>query len=381
MSDDFKHDSHENHDSDDRHKLNESIVQFIRTEFTRQAKPYIKDSLFPLFWLCNRGLIIAVVIVVVVLLVRFKLSAIHDARAFATAQEQGEFYLKQNDFDTALAHFNRMIELDANEPDGFYYRGYLNMTRLCDEGRNDLLENAIDDLARSIELGDEDEFAMLADAHFSLGKLYYYQDDMDSSIAQFSEAIRVYLVRHPDVQKKLELEKVEGASNSNTPDAQSSVEKTTKDKESSEEDKPIFSMALLWRSRAYAARNMIQKSLDDLRMAITFEETRPEAFAYLSRIHLIRNNLDKSLRALNNEIEIYNSRDPQNSRLGSAYMQRGHVQLLRQDYELAIADYKKALARHPDFGEARKYIDLAEWLLRQKNSQTSDISDMALIAH
>ena len=89
-------------------------------------------------------------------------------------------YYEKDDYDAAIADFDKVIEMDPGHSDAYYLRGEVHYFNNEDD-------KAIADFNRAIEL--KSEFA--ADAYYYRGNIYTFRDEYDKAIADFEKVIEL----------------------------------------------------------------------------------------------------------------------------------------------------------------------------------------------
>jgi stress-induced-phosphoprotein 1 len=124
-----------------------------------------------------------------------KASLTEEQRNAEREKELGNEAYKKKDFDAALKHYNKAIELDP-----------ANMTYLTNKAavyfEQNELQPCIDTCQKAIEVGRENraDYALIAKAYARIGNAYVKQNDLKMAVKYFDHSLSEH--RNPDILKR-----------------------------------------------------------------------------------------------------------------------------------------------------------------------------------
>jgi tetratricopeptide (TPR) repeat protein len=204
-------------------------------------------------------------------------------RNIAAFTGQGWAYEHKKDHDRAIADFNQAIQIDPQAAIGFTTRGWVYMSRKD-------YEKAIADFSQAIRIDPE-----YAGAYVDRGQAYIATDEYDSAIAEFSRALEM----DPD-----------------------NVE------------------ALIARADAHVSKKEIAEAFNDFDQAIRIDPNNVQIFLRRGYAYRLKKDYKQAIADFDKAIEL----DPGNA---EAYGDRGSAQWRNKDYDAAIADFNKAIQIAP----------------------------------
>ena len=209
----------------------------------------------------------------------------------------GVTYAEAGEYDKAMAQFDKVIEYEPYRADAYMSRGHIFAVK------GDL-DRAITDYTAAIE-----KYPGNAEGYLSRAIAYWSIDDHDNAFLDFDKAIIL---------------------------------------------SPLYAEAYLQRGGAYLTLVDYEKAIADFDRVI---ELNPEhAYVYYARglaYAAYVQDYDRAIDDLNRSLVL----EPDNA---DVYNSRGVLHEIKGDFDLAIADYKRALAIDPVHDEARKSLEAAE---------------------
>ncbi len=236
-----------------------------------------------------------------------------------------EEFFKQGNYEQAIEacttqiHNTRSKEKLANE---YYYRG-----RAYEQ--KDEIEKASADLAKAIELNNR-----LYPANISLGIIYYHRGSFDKAIAQYTRALGL----KPESLYLCAIYTNRGNAYKSQEHFDQAIADYTKCIESNPNNDSL-SNAYLMRGTAYLSKDEYDPAISDCNKAI---ELNPKLFpAYNQRglVFYLIGKYDEAVADFTNVINLQSA----GVNLYAVYANRGTALKAKRQYQLAIADYKKAV--------------------------------------
>ena len=303
---------------------------------------------------------------------------------------RGVAYSGRGDYDRAIAHFTKTIELKPDFADAYRNRGVIYGIK-GDVGR------AIADFTKAIELNPND-----ADAYTNRGIAYRKKGDIDKAIKDYTTAIglepnhvEAYTNRSvaygekgdvdpaiEDYNKMIQLNPNDAAAYNNRGVAygeRGNFDRAIADYIKAIQLKPDFVEAYSNRGMAYGQKGDYDRAIADCDKAIQLKPDYARAYSHRGVTYNKRGNFDRAIADFNTAIELspddahsYTSRSVAyrekgnfdraiadcnkaiqlNSNDAEAYNNRGVAYGVKGDVERAIADFNKAVALKPNYAEA-----------------------------
>lgn len=299
-------------------------------------------------------------------------------------KNRGNAYLQRKDFEKAIADFTKLIELDLNDASGYKNRG-----RIYLENSNSpqAVNAAVRDFTSAIDLEPKDveAYKLRSSAYMKLRDYDKAKADMDKIAAIEPNNVDVIII-----QGEMFL-------------ADKQYEKATESLTKAIAVKPT-SKLYLDRANAYAAQKKYDVAVSDFSKVIELDPKNADAYNARGNAYLQLDKTDLAIRDINKAIEL----DP--TRLGSLlelakslekqmkyddaikiydavlasapkdnaseyFYNRGSLNLLKQDANLAIADATKSLEINPKNAKAFELRCGAFFSLKDYQSATDDCSD------
>ena len=290
--------------------LNEAETLYI-TESTRLARRYMNRRI---------AIVLSVIALVILSILTFtKWQAVRRAKQAVAASNQlinaGIDYLSSNNYDDAIIHFTRAVELKSDNPDAYYNRG------LAYYGKRDY-SRAITDFELAISYRPS-----LAEAYVQRGRTYRQKNELDRAIADYDQAIQL---------------------------------------------KPDSAEAYNFRGYAYYKQGNYTRAREDCNKAITLNPGYSSAYDSLGSIYEAQDNLDRAISEYSTSINLDPSFAVAYSNRGSAYYKKG-------DATRAIADYTQAIQLRPDYADAYFNRGVLYSETRHKARAIADFSEVIRI--
>ena len=202
---------------------------------------------------------------------------------------------KQKEYEKAITHYTKAIELKSDFPGAYHNRGiaYIN---------KDDLNSAIQDFNTAIELNPG-----LAEAYYNRGFLYNSKGDFDTAIKDFDTAIHL---------------------------------------------KPNYMEAYDNRGFAYNSKGDFDTAIKDFDTVIQIDPNSIEAYNNRGSSYYDKGNFDLAIQDFNTAIRL----EPDHA---AAYNNRGIVYNSKGDFDTAIKDYQKAIELDPNYTTAHNNLKIA----------------------
>jgi tetratricopeptide (TPR) repeat protein len=226
-------------------------------------------------------------------------------------------YYNKEDFDHAIADYNKAIVLDSKNVVAYHNRG------LAYHAKRDF-DHAIDDYGRAIAL--DPKYTM---AYRSRGRAYHGKRAFDRAISDYEQVITLdsknsvaYFYRGLSYYAKDDL-----------------------DRAITDFDQAIMLNQNGWaayysRGVAYAVKGNFDRAVADYSQAITLEPKSTYALFDRGNIYFKQGKLDDAIADFDRTIEL----EP---REAGVYELRGHVYTHKSDFDQAVADFNQAIALDP----------------------------------
>ncbi|HLF18858.1 MAG TPA: tetratricopeptide repeat protein [Candidatus Omnitrophota bacterium] len=228
-------------------------------------------------------------------------------------------YADAMDFDRAIRHFTRAIELDPEFKEAYSFRGNM----YAKIGQDDL---ALEDYARAI--GIDPQFS---EAYYNIGVLYQKKGQSDLALQQYDKALEL---NPADVKAYNNRSKI-FAERKQYVQAISDMNKAI-------EISPLTSRLYFSRANIYEEMKRDDLALEDYDMALSVKPIYPPAYMY-------RAELNRRAEQFELAIEDYEKAlifEPKDLRI---YFQLGLTYIMTGDYQQALIEYDRILKIDPEF--------------------------------
>lgn len=168
--------------------------------------------------------------------------------------QRGVTAYQSGEFDKAIEHFKKAIELDEKNPKAYLFLGISKI------GKNEY-DNAIIDLNKAIAMDKE-----YADAYYMRALCHYEKNDFKSAISDVSKAI-AKIEYTPEEFKEYEAFYLRALIKYDLRDLEGAIEDFSYSIEKNDE----FFSAYLYRGQAYENLNMINKAVEDYEMVLRLD--------------------------------------------------------------------------------------------------------------
>ena len=246
---------------------------------------------------------------------------------------RGEAYYQLEDFNRAIKDFDQVLAINAQDAQAYLYRGY------AYAGLNDHRQ-AIEDYSQSIDLNPDD-----ANAYHKRGIAYKNIEELDKALIDYTVAINL----NPDnAQIYVDRASIYYELNQIKPEIADYTQAIT--------IQPSYARAFELRGEAYEANNQHQQAIQDFAQAATLylQQSENDNFQRMfSRIaKKYQNNPPITPKQnYNQQLIDYTLAISQNPKDAQAYKQRGIVHEQQQEFAKAIADLTRSIsfnAQDPD---------------------------------
>lgn len=244
-----------------------------------------------------------------------------EQREAVKEKDLGNEAYKKKDFETALKHYDRAIELDS-----------VNITYMTNKAavffEQNEIAKCIETCEKAIEVGRENkaDFTLIAKAYARIGNAYYKQKDLKNAVKYYNHSLSEH--RNPDILKKRQ-----------------QVEKEIKDEElkayvnpeEAEKEKNLGNEAFKKGDFPTAMRHYneaIKRNPTDPRLF----RNRALCYSKLMEFQLALNDCDQAIKLDANFVR--------------AYVQKGAILTLMKEQAKAMSAYAKAIELQPDCQEA-----------------------------
>ena len=248
----------------------------------------------------------------------------------------GLSHLSRDDYDLAIAGFDRALDLNPNFAEAYNVRGFANLQK---EDYN----LAIADYIRTIELNPN-----YSAAYNNRGIAYRNQGEVDRAIDDYTRAIEL----NPNYA---EAYNNRGNAHSNFGNYNSAITDCTR----AIALDPNLTEAYHNRAIAYREIGDNERAIADCSRAIDLNPNYVNAYSTRGFIYGQKGDYERAIADCNRAIEL-------NSNNFNAYIVRGFIYGQRGDYERAIVDYTKTIELNPDSAAAyhnrsEAWLHLEEW--------------------
>jgi tetratricopeptide (TPR) repeat protein len=278
--------------------------------------------------------------------------------------KQGEDYRNNNQYDKAIAAYNKAIEVNPQFAEAYLYRGgvYYNLKEY---------DKAMADCNKAIEINPQ--YAM---AYNGRGIVYRNLKEYDKAMADYTKAIEInpqyamayngrgnvysdlkeYDKAMADYNKVLEINPQDADAYYNRGIVYRNLkeyDKAMADYNKAIEINPQLFQAYLYRGLVYHNLKEYDKAIKDYNKAIEINPQDADAYNNRGIVYHNLKEYDKAMADYNKVLEI----NPQDA---YAYNNRGNVYSDLKEYDKAIKDYNKALEIDPKVPSASNNKKLAE---------------------
>lgn len=236
-------------------------------------------------------------------------------------KEKGNEFYKKREFESAIAHYDKAIELDP-----------INITYLTNKAavyfEQDQAEKCIEICEKAVEIGRENrsDYKLIAKALARIGNTYYKQKDLDKALKYINSSLSEH--RNPDILKKKQL-----------------IEKEIKEKKLLEQLDPVAA------EKNKALGNEAYKKGDFPTAMKYYNES---AIQNPSDSKLFRNRAAcySKLMAFPDALKDCETSIKLDPTFVKAYVQKGSVLMVLKEKSKAMSAYAKALELDPTCQEA-----------------------------
>lgn len=236
-------------------------------------------------------------------------------------KEKGNEFYKKKEFESAIAHYDKAIELDP-----------INITYLTNKAavyfEQNELEKCIELCEKAVEIGRENrsDFKLIAKALARIGNTYYKQKDLDKALKYINSSLSEH--RNPDILKKKQL-----------------IEKDIKEKKLLEQLDPVA---------AENNKNLGNEAYKKGDFPTAMKYYNESAIQNPSDAKLFRNRAAcySKLMAFPDALKDCETSIKLDPTFVKAHVQKGAVLLVLKEKSKAMAAYAKALELDPSCQEA-----------------------------
>ena len=242
------------------------------------------------------------------------------------------------DFDSAIYHFNEAIDWKPDFADAYNNRG----NAYSHKGDFD---RAIADYNKAMELNPDS-----AETYCNRGNAYFFKGDLDLAIKSFDIAIKLNLDNSYAYRSRANVNFIKGKLDVAIKDYNKAIELNSDD-----------FMTYIVLSTIYRLKGQFDLAIDSCNKAIELLENHVESSEPYSNLAMVQTTNNSKI--ITRELAY-----------PMAYKKRGDAFCGKNNLNLAIKDYTKAIALNPDYAEAY-YYRATVWLhLREWDKAKSDLS-------
>ncbi len=234
----------------------------------------------------------------------------------------GAAYLKHEQYDTALQHFEKVLDIDTDYAEGYSARG------VAYEAKG-LYDLALVDYEKATQLD-----PYLEDVYSNRGVIYEKAGQWDLALADYEKALSI----NPNYKEAYYNRGV-------IYEKTGRYDLALKDMNKAVDIDPKYAKVYSNRGIIYKMNGQYDKALADYDKAIEINPNLAEAYGNRGVINKLKGQLDEALADYSRALAL-------NAEMADGYYNRGIVYEMKGQWDLALADYNHALRINPEYATA-----------------------------